>query len=340
MILVPSALALRENVRRHRQGRHTSVKSSSSFEVCEKGLDQSGDGWLRCLDGGRVAKVAEGFAGDRADRGQGDIGREGKVRGFEQSGEVASGGATGKGDGVGIVCRCAEQVLESGDRAGRELVAVGFGNGDGGAGGSESFGEDIAGFSGPDEEKGFAGGFREEGLGEGFAGVLPGDKVRDEADVVGGALGGWTDDGDVLGELGKAEQLGPTVEGFDCVRAGEDEPIVSGEAGQGRVEGGEGDGWRDLNGGDEDSGRAEGFELSGEFGGLVAGSGDQDAFVGEGHQLGIVLPRELIEERLFWLGEELVGRQAKKMLQKINYVVRSDNSSVNAVLFMDRNSRS
>jgi hypothetical protein len=72
----------------------------------------------------------------------------------------------------------------------------------------------------------------------------------------------------------------------------------------------------------------------------VASSGDEDAFVGEGHQLGIVLPAELIEERRFLRGGGLVGRLAKKMLQKINYVVRSDNSSVNAVLFMDRNSRS
>jgi hypothetical protein len=117
--------------------------------------------------------------------------------------------------------------------------------------------------------------------------------------------------------LAEAEQLGSTVEGFDCVRAGEDEPVVGAEAGQGSVEGGEGDGRRDLNGGDEDSGRSEGFELSGEFGGLVASSGDEDAFVGEGHQLGIVLPAELIEERRFLRGENWSEDCQKKCCRKL-----------------------
>ena len=47
----------------------------------------------------------------------------------------------------------------------------------------------------------------------------------------------------------------------------------------------------DFDGGDEDGGRAEGFELGGELGGLVAGSGDEDAFVGEGRHWMIVWRR-------------------------------------------------
>ena len=39
--------------------------------------------------------------------------------------------------------------------------------------------------------------------------------------------------------------------------------------------------WDDLNGGDENGGCAEGFELGREVGGLVTGSGDEDSFVGE-----------------------------------------------------------
>ena len=79
------------------------------------------------------------------------------------------------------------------------------------------------------------------------------------------------------------------MEGFDGVGAGEEEPVVGAEVGEGGVEGGEGVGWDDLDGGDEDGGRAEGFELGGEVGGLVAGSGDEDAFVFEGHLVVIVV---------------------------------------------------
>ncbi len=37
--------------------------------------------------------------------------------------------------------------------------------------------------------------------------------------------------------------------------------------------------------GDDDSGRAKSFELSGEVGGLVAGAGNEDADVGQGWHL-------------------------------------------------------
>lgn len=175
-------------------------------------------------------------------------------------------------------------MLKSGDGVGGDLVAVGFGDGDGGTGGGEGFGDGVAGFGGADEEEGFAGSFGEEGLGEGFANVLRRDEVDGEADGVGGAQGGGTDGGDVSWELGEAEELGAAVKGFDGVGTGEDEPVVRAEASEGGVEGGEGGWGNDLDCWDENWGCAEGFELGGEFGGLVAGSGDEDAFVRKGHR--------------------------------------------------------
>ena len=76
--------------------------------------------------------------------------------------------------------------------------------------------------------------------------------------------------------------LGAAVKGVDGVGAGEEEPVVvfaswGAEAGEGGIECGEGGGRDDLDGGDEDGGCAEGFELGGEVRGLVAGSGDEDA---------------------------------------------------------------
>ena len=86
--------------------------------------------------------------------------------------------------------------------------------------------------------------------------------------------------------------LWPTValvKDFDGVGAGEEEPVVVFELGECGIEEGVGV-WRDdFDGGDEDGGRAEGFELSGEVGGLVAGSGYEDAFVVEGHLVVIVV---------------------------------------------------
>ncbi len=79
------------------------------------------------------------------------------------------------------------------------------------------------------------------------------------------------------------------MEDFDGVGAGEEEPVVTFEFAQGCVEGGVGFGGDDLDGGDEDGCGSEGFELGGEVRGLVAGSSDQDAFVGQGwHPVGIV----------------------------------------------------
>ena len=102
----------------------------------------------------------------------------------------------------------------------------------------------------------------------------------------------------MLWELGEVEELGAAMEGFDGVGAGEDKPVVTltsggAEVGEGCVEGGEGGGGDDFDGGDYDGGGSEGFELGGEVGGLVAGSGDEDAFVGQDfvrgwHPVGIV----------------------------------------------------
>ena len=182
---------------------------------------------------------------------------------------------------------------KSGDGVGGYLVAISFGDCDGGTGGGEGLGDGVAGFGGTNEEEGFAGGFGQEGVSERFADVLRWDEVDGKADVVGGAQSGGTDGGDVFGELSEAEELGAAVEGFDGVGAGEEEPVVGAEAGEGGVETGEGSRGRDLDGRDEDSGRSERFKLCCEFGGLVAGSSDEDAFVGERHLGLIVTTRQL-----------------------------------------------
>ena len=61
----------------------------------------------------------------------------------------------------------------------------------------------------------------------------------------------------------------------------------------------------DLDGGDEDGGRAEGFEPGGEVGGLMAGSGDEDAFTGERHFGSLYAPRG----RILSAGDEDRPRQ-------------------------------
>lgn len=106
-------------------------------------------------------------------------------------------------------------------------------------------------------------GFGQEGGGKGLGYILRGDEIDGEADGIGGAESGWADDGDFLGELSEVVELGSAVKGFDGVGAGKEEPIVGAEAGEGGVESAEGGGWDDLYGGDENGGRAEGFELRG-----------------------------------------------------------------------------
>jgi len=66
------------------------------------GLDERGDGGFGSFDGGGMAKVAEGSAGDGADGGQEYVGGEGEVGGFEESEEVGGSGGAGEGDGVGV----------------------------------------------------------------------------------------------------------------------------------------------------------------------------------------------------------------------------------------------
>jgi hypothetical protein len=72
-------------------------------QVGHEGLDEGGDGWFAGFDGGFVALVAEGFAGDGADGGEDDAGWEGQVGGFEEGAEVAGCRCAGEGDGVGVV---------------------------------------------------------------------------------------------------------------------------------------------------------------------------------------------------------------------------------------------
>jgi hypothetical protein len=77
-------------------------------------------------------------------------------------------------------------------------------------------------------------------------------------------------------------EVAALVEDLDGVDAGEEEPVEGVELGKCGVEGGVGFGRDDLDGGDEDGDGFEGFELGGEFGCLMQGAGDEDAFLSEG----------------------------------------------------------
>ncbi len=114
--------------------------------------------------------------------------------------------------------------MEGGDRVGRNLVAVGFGDSDSGADCSEGFGECVAGFGGAEEEEGLAGGFGEEGFGEGFGNVLGGNKIYMQADGLHRFGGGWAYDGDSFGNKG---WVAAPVKDLDGISAGEEEPIVT-----------------------------------------------------------------------------------------------------------------
>ena len=92
---------------------------------------------------------------------------------------------------------------------------------------------------------------------------MRGDEVDGEADGFDGAGGGGAYDGDLFGDSGEAVELGAAVEGFDGVGAGEDEPVVGADGGESCVEGVEGFGWGDLDGGDENGSGAEGLEAGG-----------------------------------------------------------------------------
>jgi len=81
------------------------------------------------------------------------------------------------------------------------------------------------------------------------------------------------------------------VKDFDGVGAGEDEPAVVVEAGEGVVEERVGFGRGDLDRGYEDGVRAKGFELGGEVRGLVACARDEDAFVFELEHLTTIVVR-------------------------------------------------
>src|ERR1700738_5728326 len=98
------------------------------------------------------------------------------------------------------------------------------------------------------------------------------DEFDAETDGFGGAGGGGADDGDPAGDGGDAVELGATMEGVDGVGAGEDEPIVGADGGTRGVERAEGLGRGEFDGGDQDRDCAEGFELTSQLRGLMAGA--------------------------------------------------------------------
>jgi hypothetical protein len=87
---------------------------------------------------------------------------------------------------------------------------------------------------------------------------------------------GWADGGDVSlrDAQGGGEAFG---EGFYGVGAREQKPVEGFEAGDGGVEGSEGSGVGELDGGDEDGFETVRAEAFGEGRGLVRGAGDEDA---------------------------------------------------------------
>jgi len=97
----------------------------------------------------------------------------------------------------------------------------------------------------------------------------------------------------IAGAIGEPSllQVEAMVEDFDGVGAGEEEPAVVVELGEGAVEKRVGFGRDDLDRWYEDGARAKGFELGGEVGGLVAGACDEDAFVFELEHLTTIVVR-------------------------------------------------
>lgn len=177
---------------------------------------------------------------------------------------------------------------EGGDGFGWDLISIGVGYGEMSSGGGEGCREEVAGLFGADEKHvgGFVAcqtGLGEEGLGEGFGDVARGDKVHLEPDGLDRAGSGGADDGYPAGDGGEVVEPGAAVEGVDGVGAGEDEPVVGTDGGERGVEGGEGFGRGELDGGDEDGRCAEGLELSSEGGGLLTSAGDEDPDLGERH---------------------------------------------------------
>jgi hypothetical protein len=79
-----------------------------------------------------------------------------------------------------------------------------------------------------------------------------------------------------------------TVKTFDGIRAGEEKPVETIEVSEGSIEWTVGCRGGDLDCGNQDGGRTESFKQSGQFGSLVAGASDEDAFSGKGKHIGIV----------------------------------------------------
>jgi hypothetical protein len=83
--------------------------------------------------------------------------------------------------------------------------------------------------------------------------------------------------------LGEVVKLGAAVECVDGVSARKDKPVIGSETGKCRVESVKGCRRGNLDGGDEDGDGPQSLELGGKLGGLMAGSGNEDVLLVEGH---------------------------------------------------------
>jgi len=263
-------------------------------EGLDKNFHKRRDGGFGGFKLGRVAEIAEGLGGNGADGGTEDFRREGEAGGFKQREEIVGSGGTGEGDGVGPGISFGEEEFDLFCRAGRNDCAIGGSDGEFGSSGTERkrdgvAGGLIAGELGTDEEKTDSGfGMRKQDFCEGFGDGAWRDEVGLAAEKFFDGVGGCGTDGSDTEELcfpahrKRRDEWGtlcncPFVEGFDGVGAGEEEPVELVECGDGGVEGLEGGGVFEGDGGDEDGLGAEGTQAVSEVRGLVRRAGDEDA---------------------------------------------------------------
>src|SRR6185312_5150288 len=168
-----------------------SLRKSLLFRpVILDGFDQRGQSRLCCLGGRLKPQVAQRLRCNRSNRDQGNGSREGHLGSFEQRSEVARGGGAGEGDGIRQGVRLDEELLKVSDGSRRNLGAVGVRDGDMRASGGESFGQNVTGLGGADEQEALACGFGGEGFGERFGDVARGDEIDREANSLHRASGG------------------------------------------------------------------------------------------------------------------------------------------------------
>lgn len=233
------------------------------------------------FDGGLDPEVGEGFGGFGADGGDAEVGvtRE-QGRQGDPGVQVGHGGAAGEGEPVGAL------VEEGGDRG---LGGVGFGHRtverdviDDGAAVFELAAEFRAGDLGTSEEHAqiLQAFLFFDGVGDGLSDEFVGDGVDAQVEFAdtrggGGADGGEAEVTDRAQVFEGGEQA--VEEGVDPIDAGEDHPVVFAETGEGFDHGFAFGGVRDADGGDFEDFGAEVGEAAGEFTGLFAGTGDDDA---------------------------------------------------------------